>query len=198
MLVAAEPPEHLIELFDARRRKLDGLLPELRSLYNRASGKPRVRFYQGPEGIKVGTQRHARARDKKLLGILSMRDLYEVPGREWMDDLVRRRIEAGFFCASSARRPRTSRTCGRKAQPICARSGSHRARMVFTMTSYIYDDKVAIISSRRENFAMTIESEEFAMMQTKPVRDVLGLLSGAATRRPQGRCRHASWLREKA
>jgi hypothetical protein len=36
---------------------------------------------------------------------------------------------------------------------------------VFTMTSYIYDNKVAIISSRRENFAMTIESAEFAAMQ---------------------------------
>jgi hypothetical protein len=33
------------------------------------------------------------------------------------------------------------------------------------MTSYIYDNKVSIISSRRENFAMTIESEEFALMQ---------------------------------
>jgi hypothetical protein len=33
------------------------------------------------------------------------------------------------------------------------------------MTSYIYDNKVAIISSRREDFAMTMESEEFATMQ---------------------------------
>ena len=165
MLVAAEPPEHLIELFDARRRKLDGLLPELRSLYNRASGKPRVRFYQGPEGIKVVLNDTLTARDKKLLGILSMRDLYEVPGREWMDDLVRRRIEAEVFL-------RVIRSPAKDIPHVWPDSAADLREvrfasrtMVFTMTSYIYDDKVAIISSRRENFAMTIESEEFAMMQ---------------------------------
>jgi hypothetical protein len=36
----------------------------------------------------------------------------------------------------------------------------------FSMTTYVYDDKVALISSRKENFAMTIESAEFAAMQT--------------------------------
>ncbi len=33
------------------------------------------------------------------------------------------------------------------------------------MTTYIYDETVTIISSRRENFAMTIESAEFAALQ---------------------------------
>jgi hypothetical protein len=37
---------------------------------------------------------------------------------------------------------------------------------VFAMTTYIFDKKVAVISSRQENFAITIESEEFARMQT--------------------------------
>jgi len=165
MLVAAEPPEHLLELFDARRRKLDGLLPELKSLYNRSSDKPRVRFYQGLEGIKLVLDDTLTARDKKLLGILSMRDLYEVPGREWMEDLVRRRIEGGVFL-------RVIRSPVKDIPHVWPESTTDLREvrfasraMVFTMTSYIYDDKVAIISSRRENFAMTIESEEFAMMQ---------------------------------
>ena len=34
-----------------------------------------------------------------------------------------------------------------------------------SMTTYIYDETVTIISSRRENFAMTIESAEFAALQ---------------------------------
>jgi HTH-type transcriptional regulator, sugar sensing transcriptional regulator len=165
MLVAAEPPEQLIELFEARRRKLDGLLPELRSLYNRSSDKPRVRFYQGLEGIQLVLDDTLTARDKKLLGILSMRDLYEVPGRKWMDDLVRRRIAAGVFL-------RVIRSPAKDIPHIWPESAADLREvrfapraMVFTMTSYIYDDKVAIISSRREDFAMTIESEEFAMMQ---------------------------------
>ncbi len=34
--------------------------------------------------------------------------------------------------------------------------------MVFVMTSFIYDSKVAFISSRKENFGMIIESQDFA------------------------------------
>lgn len=165
MLVAAEPPDQLTELLDARRRRLDVLLPELMSLHNRSSGKPRVRFYEGLDGIKLVLDDTLTARDKTLLGILSMRDLYEVPGRPWMDDLVRRRIEAGVFL-------RVIRSRVKDIPNIWPQSANDlrdvrfaSADFVFSMTSYIYEDKVAIISSRRENFAMTIESEEFAIMQ---------------------------------
>lgn len=165
MLVAAEPPDNLTELLDTRRRKLDVLLPELRSLHNRASGKPRVRFYQGSEGIKHVLDDTLTARDKNLLGILSMRDLYEVPGRAWMDDLVRRRIETGVFL-------RVIRSPVKDIRNVWPQSAADLREVrfaspdfVFAMTSYIYDNKVAIISSRRENFAMTIESEEFTVIQ---------------------------------
>lgn len=165
MMVAAEPPDQLTELLDARRRRLDVLLPELMSLHNRSSGKPRVRFHQGLEGIQLVLDDTLTARDKKLLGILSMRDLYEVPGRIWMDDLVRRRIEAGVHL-------RVIRSPIKDVPNVWPQSEADLREVrfaspdfIFTMTSYIYDDKVAIISSRRENFAMTIESEEFAMMQ---------------------------------
>ena len=55
----------------------------------------------------------------------------------------------------------------------------------FSMTTYIYDSKVALISSREENFAMTIESAEFATMQTG-LFETLWLASrpGEATKRP--------------
>lgn len=165
ILVAAEPPDQITELLDARRRKFDALLPELRSMHNGATGKPRVRYYQGSEGIKLVLDDTLSARDRSLLGILSMRDLYEVPGRAWMDDFVRRRIEAGVFL-------RVIRSPVKDVPNIWPQSAADLREVrfasldfVFTMTSYIYDNKVAIISSGRENFAMTIESVEFATMQ---------------------------------
>jgi len=165
MLVTAEAPEQLTELFDARRRRLDALLPELRSLHNRAIGKPRIRFFQGIDGIKHVLNDTLAVYDKHLLGILSMRDLFEVPGRAWMDDFVRRRIEAGVSL-------RVIRSPIKDIQKVWPQSAEDLREVrfaspsfVFAMTSYIYDNKVALISSRREDFAMTIESEEFATMQ---------------------------------
>jgi sugar-specific transcriptional regulator TrmB len=165
MLVEAESPDRLIELLDVRRRKLDALLPELRSFHNRSAAKPRVRFYQGLDGIKLVLDDTLAARDKRLLGILSMRDLFEVPGRAWMDDLVRRRIRAGVHLRVIRSPIKDIRNVWPQSAPDLREVRFASPDFVFTMTSYIYDNKVAIISSRRENFAMTIESAEFVAMQ---------------------------------
>lgn len=165
MVIVAEAPERVIEMVEERRKRLEAVLPELRSLHNRSASKPKVRFYKGSEGIKTVLNETTTCRSKQLLGILSMRDLYEVPGRAWMDDLVRRRIEAGVFL-------RVIRSPANDLHQLWPESATDLRALryappefVFTMTTYVFDNKVALISSRKENFAMTIESEEFATMQ---------------------------------
>lgn len=166
MAIVAEAPERILEIVEERRRKLEFVMPELRTLHNRSASKPKVRFHQGFDGIQTVLDETNASRSKQLLGILSMRDLYDVPGRAWMDDLVKRRIEAGVFL-------RVIRSPANDLHELWPESETDLRALryapsdfVFTMTTYIFDDKVALISSRRENFAMTIESEEFAAMQT--------------------------------
>lgn len=166
ILVTAEPPEQLRSMFEQRRRRLSDLLPELESLHNRSRSKPRIRFYQGLEGIKAVMEETLTCHGKKLLGILSMRDLYQVPGRAWMDDLVQRRIEAGVSL-------RVIRSPCNDVHPHWPESHHDLRELRYapagfacSMTTYIYDEKVAFISSRQEHFAMTIESAEFMAMQT--------------------------------
>lgn len=47
----AEPPETLERLIKSRLTDLQEALPELKSLHNRAPGKPRVRYYEGRDGL---------------------------------------------------------------------------------------------------------------------------------------------------
>jgi sugar-specific transcriptional regulator TrmB len=166
MLVAAEPPQHLLNLVDQRRLRLKDIMPELHSLHNGSTAKPRVRFYEGVDGIKTVLNETLSCRSKILRGILSMRDLFQATGREWMQDLVRRRIEASVFL-------RVVRSHVKDLPDLWPESLDDLRELrfcpdpfVFSMTTYIYDDKVALISSSRENFALTIESTEFATMQS--------------------------------
>ena len=163
--VVAAPPTQLLAVFDERRRKVQQLMPDLDSLHVGAQGKPRVRTYQGVEGIKQVLEGTVHTRSRKLLAILSMRDLYQVPGRRWMDDLVNRRIEAGVEL-------RAIRSPVNDLHKLWSDSRQELRELryaprdfVFTTSLYVYDEKVAIISSQRENFAMTIDSPEFAAMQ---------------------------------
>lgn len=166
MLIMAESPERVLEIVEERRKKLEAVMPELLSLHNRVPAKPKVRYFQGADGIKAVLDETIACRSKMLLGILSMSDLYEVPGRAWMDDNVRRRIQAGVTL-------RVVRSPTKDLHPFWSDNPADLRilryapdHFSFSMTTYIYDDTVALISSREENFAMTIESAEFAAMQT--------------------------------
>jgi HTH-type transcriptional regulator, sugar sensing transcriptional regulator len=163
MLVSAQPPEHLLSLCDERRRRLNAIMPELQSLHSGSISKPRVRFYEGVDGIKtVLHESLTKCRSKQLCSILSMSDLFQATGRLWMEDLVQQRVEAGVYL-------RVIRSPAKDLDNVWPESAKDLrelrfcpAESVFSMTTYIYDEKVAFISSRRENFALTIESAEFA------------------------------------
>jgi sugar-specific transcriptional regulator TrmB len=164
--VLAEAPEAILRAADERRALLAGLVPELRSFFNRSRVKPRIHTYEGADGIRTVLMDRLSCRSKRLRGILSMADLLEVPGRQDMDRLIALRIEAGVFLQAIRSRPK-------EVDPIWPTSAAQLRELryapeglVFSMTTYIYDNKVSLISSRRENFGMIIESEEFAAMQT--------------------------------
>lgn len=135
----------------------------------------------GPrDGIRTVLDGTLACRSKELLGILSMGDLFNVPGRAAMEDLVRRRIAGGV-------RLKVLRSRERDVGDIWPTRAADLRELryvppgiVFTMTMYVYDDKVAIISSRRENFGMTIESQELAETQ----RNLFMVLWHASTPHP--------------
>lgn len=158
----AEDPEKLLIRLQERERLFERILPELRSVYNTLTAKPRIRFYEGVEGIKTVLQDTLSVRDKKLRGILSVVDLFTVPGKEFMDTYVAERIKLkiGLRVIRSEQKevPEYWPTDPRALRELrYAPKG-----MVFAMTTYVYDDKVALVSSQKENFGMIIESKEFS------------------------------------
>lgn len=164
-LIAAEPPELLIDLVDQRRRRAVEILPDLKGLQSAALDKPRVRYFEGLDGIKDVLDSTLEARGCPIFAILSMQDLYTVPGREWMDEHVARRIASGVHM-------RAIRSASKDLHDLWGNDprGLRELRFapehfVFEMTTYIYNDCVAIISTRREHFAMTIQSAEYATVQ---------------------------------
>lgn len=161
--IAAEDPARLLRIMEDRQRMLSSLLPELQSMYQGSTVRPRIRFYEGREGIKTVLYDTLWCWSKQLSGILSMADLLDVPGRAEMDAYVARRIVTGVNLRVVRSRVKE---IGDDVWPT--RGADLRDLryapdgLVFTMTTWIYDNKVSIISSRREDFGMVIESEEFS------------------------------------
>ncbi len=129
------------------------------------TGRPRVRYHEVLTGIQSVLEETLACRSKLLLGILSMRDLYEVPGRAWMDEHVRRRIEAGIVLRVVRARSSDVHADWQDSADDLRELRYAPEGFETTMTTYVYDETVSLISSGREHFAMTIESAEFAALQ---------------------------------
>lgn len=157
----ANDPEIFKRDLEAKQHAFGLILPELKSVYNRLKSKPKITFYDGVAGIKAVFEDTLNAQNKTLRGILSMEDLFRVPGKEFMNDYIKRRVEKGYSLNVIRSKPKeiAPEWSGDPAEKRDLRYPPEN--MVFDMTTYIYDNKVSLISTEKENFGMIIESEEF-------------------------------------
>jgi HTH-type transcriptional regulator, sugar sensing transcriptional regulator len=162
--VVAEEPTRLAEMVAERQRIVDGALPELRALYNQTHARPRIRFYQGDDGVRsvMAATLHSRS---DLVGILSVQDLLVSPGREYMSSYVEQRVARGLALKVVRSRETEAEAMWRTDRDALREVRLAPAGQVFSMTMLVHDDVVSIIASRRENFGLTIESHEFAVTQ---------------------------------
>jgi len=165
--VVAEDPQHMLFRHDQQRRSIASLIPELRALRDHSLTQPRVRYYPGREGVVTILEDVLRCQSGEVKGILSMRELLEVPGDQHMAEHIAKRRSLGI-------KLRVVRSYNEEVMDIWPTSADNLREVRFTanndpflMTSYIYDDKVAYLSSRRENFALLITSSELSALASQ-------------------------------
>jgi sugar-specific transcriptional regulator TrmB len=164
VLRAADPEQFLAE-WRERGDVLRELVPRLKAVMNTQTSRPRVRYLEGGAGIATAL-REVLKWGVPLKGILSMVDLLQVPGRQPMEEFIARRRELGISL-------RVVRSPEKETEDLWPSTGRDLREVrfaplehVFTMTMLIGSDSVAVISSRRENFAMMIDSSEYAALQS--------------------------------
>ena len=154
-------PERLVEMQKARVHELQSAVPELLAIYNKSGSKPRVTFYEGPQGVEDVYS--DMLREKKE--IVAYEDLEHLQG-----ELPSRVFE--WFPKERAHRDILIKTISRDV-PF-AREFSKRNRGLLRETKFItapkfktdiniYGDKVALIDLQGETqFAVIIENHNLA------------------------------------
>ena len=165
-MFAVEPQRKLLAQAEEQERQARLVLTSLEALYGKSRSRPSVQFYEGIEGIKTVYEDTLTASKKKLRGILSMRDLYEVPGKTYMDDYIKRRIDAGITLQVVRSEQKDIEKTWNASRKELRELHLAPAEMIFAMTMYLYDDKVALIGTQKENFGLIIHSQDFFVMQS--------------------------------
>lgn len=159
---AAEAPAVLQQIEERRQSALGTILPDLNSLFNARGNRPRIRFFDGVDGIRRVNEELLNVKSKEYFYFGSVQEMFETSGETYLREFFRRRIERGIW-SNALRNP------GGEMDIDYMRPGEHNLRRVRYLPRpitddiaglYLYDNTVAIHSTLKETYGMVIESEE--------------------------------------
>lgn len=163
--VAAEP-ENLLRTIKEREKLLKEILPELKSINNVGFVKPKITFYEGKEGLRDIYMEALRSSTNNADWISPMKSVLETVGVDWMEKYVELKVKKNYWIRSihvsdlliDSYRYQDPTTFKKTLRDVrFSPKGINIPNAIG-----IYDNKVAILSSRKEGFGFIIESEDYA------------------------------------
>ena len=163
----SESPERLISLIAAQKRKVTALeeelrrfLPELNNIFGSIGERPKVRFFEGKEGIKVVQEDFLACRVKSLENIYPRDDFIKVFSPKEREEYVARRKKKKIKVRTiyTSQNPPALLT----KEPLVERKFIPYDKFPFSADITIYGDKVAICTYKGKLIGIIIESKEIA------------------------------------
>lgn len=150
-------PDLLLARKKKKLREFEAAIPELKSLINESGQRPRVRFFEGIEGVKALYADTLTAKTEMLnyANSRQIRDYWP----EYDADYVSQRVRRGIFLRGIApddeygkRVHSDDKNCLRKIRLVDPR------RLNFQNEIKIYDNKIAMVSFGKDIYGIIIES----------------------------------------
>lgn len=157
----AESPDILKKQAETQMITAQRLSGDLLKIFNQKAEGPTMRYFSGQKAIQGIFDDVLKVKSREYLYIGSGKDVIDTVGKDYIDEWLKQRIEKNII-AKSIRMKSTEvmediyQTNIMRELKI-APEGIHIAETIF-----IYDNKVAIISTPQENFGFIVENKEFS------------------------------------
>lgn len=159
----AEDPEAIFGLYKIRQDAFARLLPDLRLLHNKGEKRPKVKFYNGIEGLKSMYWESLESKGS-IVGYGSIDDMWVLSAdfiADYVKERIKRKIPIRGIVPATAQSREYIKLNPKEMRELCL---VPKDRFPFTNEINIYNDKVAIFSFR-EKVGVIIESEDIAHTQ---------------------------------
>lgn len=160
----AQEPNAIISILESRKKIMEAALPDLNHLFASCQLRPRVQFFEGREGIKRIYEDTLKCRRKKIQQIVKVKNFIDFTGQQFSAEYIKKRADSGIV--AYALHPKSDdvhdEIYGRESEKWKRHVRYLPPNMFYTSMIMIYDFKVAMISTKAENFGFIIESKEFS------------------------------------
>ena len=164
----AEDPEYLSKILERekkmageRERAFSEILPELGKIYLSSGERPRVRFFEGVEGLRTMQDEFLKTKEKEVVSFSSADDILKIfptHPKEYSPRRVRRGIRSRliYTCTKGAILQKTDPEMLREARFVPPE------KFPFTCDVSIYGSTIAIHALRKKPMGIIIESDEIS------------------------------------
>lgn len=159
-----EPPEVIVRQAENNVSFAHKLLPKLNEIYRKDREIPVVRYYSGQLGFRNIFEDTLKSGAKNFYNISGTADVLKIAGVEFARNYVSRRVKKKISIQNV--RPKNY---DYQYEELHKQSTKYLREVRFTPsdidfldTIFIYGNKVAILSAKKDNFAVLIESQEVA------------------------------------
>ena len=167
--------EHRKKDIEGKQEKVQSMLGQLAAIVNPLTAKPKIKFFDGPEGARTVLDSILTSGEKTLRAHLSITDAIAFVGADALHSFMTRLRKKGYTLRAIRTREKDKQALA--ADPRMKNLGTNTKErrtiryapedLAFPMTMFLFDNTLALLSSKSENFALVIESTEFASMQKK-------------------------------
>ena len=163
-LYEAQDPALILAMLEAKKKRMTEILPDLSKLFISHHVRPKINFFEGREGVKKIYDDALECTTKEIKQIVRVRAHNEVVGDAFINEFIRKRIARGIVTRNLHPKHGDLYTEKRGMEdPKLKRYVRYLPPSVFyAAIIMIYDHKVAMVSTKEENFGFIIESKEFS------------------------------------
>ena len=164
-LVLASEPENIKKSIKARERVLNDILPDLKSLSNLSSFKPKIVFYESKEGLQEIYNDTLNIKEKEIWAISPSRSIIETVGEDFLNKYIVERARKEIHTKLIHITSNTEKY--KYLEPDSYESTVREVRFTpkeidLDNVIVIYENKVAALSTRKEGFGFVVESKDYA------------------------------------
>lgn len=164
---SAEDPQKIMSLSEETNRALKDALPELKTLFRSAKGRPKIKYYEGLAAIKEMYEDILRQKGLKEYLIFGPESTWLNMDEKWINDFKKRRAAAKI----KTRLILTDSPEARERQKESDKTFSEVKILPTNLTAditagvYIFRDKVIFTEYKKDLISIEVESRGIAEMQ---------------------------------
>lgn len=171
--IVAEDPQNILKIINKKKRRLrhreidiQEIMPELLALYKTDNIKPKVKFYEGKSAYVAICEDTLSSGAKEILQIGNLKSIYQVISKTYDDEYyiparVENKIKARILTFKSSLTKKFKEDDGK----FLRETKFLADQFLFKGYKFVYQNKIALISSAQELMGLIVESENLAQME---------------------------------